>query len=65
MYARQHLNMILVLTAATYRVAAARSLPPINYFTTLDHYTLGNAILIVLCAVWSRVQVESSHRLPL
>lgn len=61
---RAHLNMILVLTAATYRVASARQLPPINYFTALDYYTLANVTFIIIAAIWSRVQMLRYGELP-
>lgn len=53
---RAHLSMILLLTASTYRIAAGRGLPAINYLTMLDRYNLGNASIIVLCALLSRIQ---------
>ena len=34
---RAHLNMILLLTASTYRIASGRGLPAINYLTSELH----------------------------
>ena len=39
---RAQLALMLVLTAFTYRVATSGRLPPINYLTVLDYYTIPN-----------------------
>ena len=52
---RAQLSLMLVLLAFTYRIAAAAKLPPINYFTLLDSYTLPNALLMMLIALENRV----------
>jgi len=61
---RAHLSMILVLTAAAYRIASSRGLPPINYLTMLDRYNLGNGGLVICCAILSRVQQLRFGELP-
>ena len=48
--------MVLVLTAAAYRIKSSRDNPAINYLTMMDRYDLGNGGVIVGCAVWSRMQ---------
>ena len=44
----------LVLTTAAYRVAASARLPPVSYFTMLDHYSVANAMIVLLVAIETR-----------
>ena len=52
---RAQLALMLVLTAFTYRVATSGRLPPINYLTVLDYYTIPNALIVIFAAVEARI----------
>ena len=52
---RAQLSLMLVLTAATYRMAISAKLPPVSYMTMLDTYTLWQALIIILGAMLSRL----------
>jgi len=64
---RAQLGLMLVLTAATYRIAIGNKLPPISYLTTLDYYTLIHALIIIIVALEARVIIlvmEQHHDGP-
>lgn len=50
-------TLVIVLAAASYRVALSASLPNIGYLTMLDRYCLWACGVILLCALQSRIQM--------
>ena len=53
---RAHMCMVLVLTTATYRIGSSKNMPPVSYLTLIDLQFLGNALVVVLAAILTRVQ---------
>jgi len=58
---RAQLSLMLVLTVSTYRIAIGNKLPPINYLTTMDHYSLVNVSITLAIALQSRIQILLSE----
>lgn len=54
---RAQLTLMQMLTAATYQMAITNKLPPIQYLTVLDYYTITNNLIVILVCMQSRVLI--------